>query len=399
VSPIHAVWYDWFIDLRAGGPTGYLANLRYGLDRLEEPTPVRILRRPKRAEDTPPADAPPPGEAELRGLIEWMSRPETHVLDDDRLGRLLARRPRSVHVHTAPHALELGQAFDAHGLRLPLMLTSHCPESMGKEQADIWRLRGADAALCDRLEAAARRVEAMAFARADVWIFPSREAMQPYKATIPEFDRWAEGKDIRFVATGATALRTDLTKEQAKERFGLSGRRVIGYFGRHNEVKGYDLLAEAGTAILDAHEDVAVLVAGKLDGIAPPAHPRWKELGWFNRPAEMLAACDLFVLPNRMTYFDLALVEALSAGAPVLASATGGNISVHAMTDGAIALFEGGSAASLQREALRLLNDPTAAEDLGRRARAAYLQRFTPEAFARCYVALIREIWRDHGIG
>lgn len=28
----HLVYYDWHLDIRAGGPPGYLANLRYGLD-------------------------------------------------------------------------------------------------------------------------------------------------------------------------------------------------------------------------------------------------------------------------------------------------------------------------------------------------------------------------------
>ena len=35
LSSRHLVFYDWFIDPRAGGPTGYLANLRSGLDRTD----------------------------------------------------------------------------------------------------------------------------------------------------------------------------------------------------------------------------------------------------------------------------------------------------------------------------------------------------------------------------
>lgn len=399
MSAIHAIWYDWFLDQRAGGPTGYLANLRIGLDRLEEATPVRILRRRKLTSDSPLPGAPEPGEQDLRNLVDWFSDPASLVLSPDKLDRLLSTRPRSVHAHTATSALEVIQALRQQCLQIPVVMTSHCPESMGKEQADIWRLRGADPELCDELERVMRRVEELAFSQADVWVFPSREAMQPYEATIPEFRDWADGKDIRFVATGSTALSTPLSKEQAKEKFGLVGKRVIGYFGRHNEVKGYDLLREVGRAILEDRDDVAVLVAGKLDGLAPPEHPRWKELGWFDRPAELLAACDLFILPNRSTYFDLALIEAMSIGAPVLASATGGNISVHAMTDGAISLFDGGDAAALRREAMNLLDDPIAADELGRRARDAYLRHFTPETFARTYVGMVRGVWRDRGLG
>lgn len=398
MSATHAIWYDWFIDLRAGGPTGYLAHLRAGLDQIEEATPVRILRRPKRPEDTLPPDAPSPTEQDLRSLIAWFAQPKGFVLEGERLARLLATQPASVHAHTSPNALQIKQAFETEGIRTPVMLTSHCPESLGKETADLWRIRGFDPALCDELERAVRGVEEMAFRKADIWVFPSREAMEPYGATIPGFQAWSQDKDIRFVATGATSLHTPLSKEAAKAKFGLSGRRVLGYLGRHNEVKGYDLLCEAGTAILEEREDVAVLVAGKLDGLPPPKHPRWIELGWFDRPAELLVACDLFVLPNRMTYFDIALIEALSMGVPVLASATGGNISMHAMTGGALKLFDGGSAAALKREATHLLDDPSTAAELGRKARASYLEHFTPEVFARAYVELVRGVWRDLGI-
>ena len=39
---IHYIYYDWYLDIRAGGPTGYLANLLQGLNGLSEETSIPI---------------------------------------------------------------------------------------------------------------------------------------------------------------------------------------------------------------------------------------------------------------------------------------------------------------------------------------------------------------------
>ena len=54
-------------------------------------------------------------------------------------------------------------------------------------------------------------------------------------------------------------------------------------------------------------------------------HPRWIEVGWTNDPHSIIAASDVFVLPNKETYFDLIMLEVLSLGTIVVASSTGGN--------------------------------------------------------------------------
>ena len=51
----------------------------------------------------------------------------------------------------------------------------------------------------------------------------------------------------------------------------------------------------------------------------------WIEVGWTNDPHSLIAASDVFVLPNHETYFDLILLEVLSLGVPVVMSRTGGN--------------------------------------------------------------------------
>ncbi len=31
----HIIYYEWYLDIRAGGPTGYLANLLDGLNQID----------------------------------------------------------------------------------------------------------------------------------------------------------------------------------------------------------------------------------------------------------------------------------------------------------------------------------------------------------------------------
>jgi glycosyltransferase involved in cell wall biosynthesis len=54
-------------------------------------------------------------------------------------------------------------------------------------------------------------------------------------------------------------------------------------------------------------------------------HPRWIQTGWTLEPQDFLNAANLVVVPNRETYFDLNVLQALALGKPVLLSQAGGN--------------------------------------------------------------------------
>lgn len=54
-------------------------------------------------------------------------------------------------------------------------------------------------------------------------------------------------------------------------------------------------------------------------------HPRWIELGFIYNTQELLSQSDLYILPNRETYFDLVVLEILRSSTNLLLSNTGGN--------------------------------------------------------------------------
>jgi glycosyltransferase involved in cell wall biosynthesis len=394
----HCIYYDWHLDLRAGGPTGYLANLRYGLDRTARQSDIEIwIERNRKPAAISPAAPYVHTAAELDSHIHWHSNIDAIAMDESRMDKLLRGGATSIHTHTCVETLKVAHALQRTNRRIPLIFTSHCPESYGKEFADVWRARGYPKEKTDKLEQAVRLIEAMAFRKSDIWIFPSAEAMEPYFATIPQFAMWRKEKDLRFVPTGACPLKTELTRAQAKKKFGVEGKKVVLFIGRHTGVKGYDLLCQAGEALFQERTDTAVLVAGRIeDGVSPPNNPNWIELGWCSNPGDLAAAADVFVLPNRMTYYDLILIEMLSTGVPIVASATGGNKSVAAITDGAVELYLGETAALLKKLRAVLSNENGIASRLSNSARAAYDKLFTPVKFAENYIGLIEQIYDDY---
>ncbi|WP_299775450.1 glycosyltransferase [uncultured Tateyamaria sp.] len=392
----HMVLINWFLSQGAGGPPGYLANLRRGIDQLkgEKSYPIYIQRLTKSMANYEPRYSL----EDLTKLVDWFGNTDNLCLPDLAQRKIANLSPKSIHAHICTDMVALYNHFDRIGQPRPLTIfSSHAPESWGKEVADIWRSKGHNGKRIEQLERVARLIEAKAFREADVWVFPSAEAMEPYYSTVPRFKEWAVKKDIRFVRTGSPEKICDITKELAKHEFGLSGQRVISFVGRHIEAKGYDLMKEVGVQLLDEFEDLTILIAGKQEGLPELDHPRWKELGWYNQPELVIRASDVFVLPNKNTYFDLVMLEAMSLSAAVVASATGGNKTIANDTGGAVDLAEASGTALTSKIRDLLINDERRTE-LGQRARRAYEMQYTETTFAQNYVQLVSEIQDDYGV-
>lgn len=105
---------------------------------------------------------------------------------------------------------------------------------------------------------------------------------------------------------------------------------TLGFVGRINEPrKGLPDLLQALPAIVAARPDTRLIVAGKGDeeeafrGLAPEVRERITYLGMVSdeEKARLLRSVDVYVAPNTGgESFGIILVEAMSAGAPVLAS-------------------------------------------------------------------------------
>jgi len=162
------------------------------------------------------------------------------------------------------------------------------------------------------------------------------------------------------------------------------GPGTIGFIGRINEPrKGLPTLLAALPKILAERPGVRLLVAGKGDeeeavaDLAPEVRARVEFLGMVSDrdKARLLRSVDLCVAPNTGgESFGIILVEAMSAGAPVLASDLD---AFKQVLDGGDAgeLFPVEDAAALADAAVRLLADPERLKEL-REAASRHVRRF-----------------------
>ncbi|WP_030770633.1 glycosyltransferase family 4 protein [Streptomyces sp. NRRL F-2664] len=160
--------------------------------------------------------------------------------------------------------------------------------------------------------------------------------------------------------------------------------QTLGFIGRIDEPrKGLPVLMAAFPKIVEACPDVRLLVAGRGDeeeAVATlPAgiRSRVEFLGMVSDEdkARLLRSVDVYVAPNTGgESFGIILVEALSAGAPVLAS----DLDAFAQVldqGGAGDLFANENADALAAGAITLLRDPARRAALSERG-SAHVRRF-----------------------
>jgi glycosyltransferase involved in cell wall biosynthesis len=169
--------------------------------------------------------------------------------------------------------------------------------------------------------------------------------------------------------------------------------------------KGHDTLIDAAAAILPQFPDATfefvgagperdrVVARATRAGIAHacsfPGHR--------NDVAARLAGADIFVLPSRSEAFPNAVLEAMAAGLPVVASGVGGILEL--IDDGRTGLLaRPGDARILAGHLTRLMTDPALAERLGRAARADVQGRYSFERMVASFDQVYTTELSRHGI-
>lgn len=242
--------------------------------------------------------------------------------------------------------------------------------------------------------------EGRSYDGADYIMFPCKEAREPYEKEII-LRRAFQRNESKFIYVPSSVL--DITvNETSMQKFSEIGipdnAFVITYFGRHNLVKGYDILKIVGRKLLDKYPDLYFLCAGKGD-ISPISHPRWIELGFINNVDELLWQSNLYILPNRDTYFDLITLEILRSGTHIILSTTGGNRFFETLpkdeTEG-MDFFEiddiNSLVAKVETHIRQYMTDPVGYKAIDCKNRDLFLRRFTMDSFMRNYLNAFERI-------
>lgn len=207
--------------------------------------------------------------------------------------------------------------------------------------------------------------------------------------------RGAAGRRTDVIPSGVD---TDAFRPRPEARAGARGRLglpttgvVVGTVGRLEARKGTALLIEAAARLIKKGlPDLRVVVVGDgpLRDELPALAARLgisdhvSMLG--DRPdvAEVLTALDMFVLPSRTEGMSNALLEAMAAALPVVATAVGGNPEVvSAETTGV--LVPPDDVTAMADAMLRVAMSPALATELGAAARRRVEERYGARAMVR----------------
>jgi glycosyltransferase involved in cell wall biosynthesis len=174
---------------------------------------------------------------------------------------------------------------------------------------------------------------------------------------------------VKYEPPGRVTLRDEL-------RLGADDRLAVSV-GNLYPVKGHQFAVEALALLARRHPTLHLAIAGRgdlADTLAAHAAERGVGerlhlLGLRSDIPAILAAADLFVLPSLSEASPLALLEAMFAACPIVASDVG-EVGAALAGGNAGLLVEPGDAGALAAALDRLLADPRAALELGGRAAA-----------------------------
>ena len=162
--------------------------------------------------------------------------------------------------------------------------------------------------------------------------------------------------------------------------------------------KGLEYLIEAAATIPPMGRRVKIIIAGDgpaRDGLEQLAAKlgvtdRVTFIGFREDVSDLLAACDLVVLPSLREGLSIALLEAMAAGKPIIATSIGSQREVASHGD--MALFvPPADAPSLREGILRLAGDQALMARLGNNARAVYENFYTEDRMLQSY----RQLYLD----
>jgi glycosyltransferase involved in cell wall biosynthesis len=177
----------------------------------------------------------------------------------------------------------------------------------------------------------------------------------------------------------------------ARREQGTNRKLRVGMIGHIAPIKGQEDFIRAAAVVINGRDDVEFVIAGEdksrtganrrsaeelIDELNLKRHVRL--IGWVEDVADLLPTLDLFISPSRSEPFGLAIVEAMAAGVPVVAT----------MSEGAREIIRGnhtgrlipvGDVKAMAQAIDGLLSDPEERSRLVKNAQAAVRENFSVE--------------------
>jgi glycosyltransferase involved in cell wall biosynthesis len=190
--------------------------------------------------------------------------------------------------------------------------------------------------------------------------------------------------------------------EGAPRPVSAPGQELITSVGNIRRVKGHDIFIRAAAIIAKQYPNVQFSIAGET-----LEQDYFQELrvlvetlkltsqfhfdGGITDLPGYLARASIFVLPSRSEGFSNAIIEAMAASLPVVATKVGGN--PEAVEDGVTGfVVPPENPAALADAILRLLSDPKRSESMGEAGRRLAMRKFSTETVVNQVIDVYRSL-------
>ncbi len=211
---------------------------------------------------------------------------------------------------------------------------------------------------------------------------------------------WFDVSKVRVLHNGVFSDPVDVDRGRGALRaFGIpDSARIICGAGRLTSQKGFDHLIDAFAQVAETHGDVHLAILGEggrrseLEGraAATGAADRIHLVGHRGDVRDVIAAVDVYALSSVNEGMANTLLEAMSVGAPVVATDVSGT--TEAVRDGVEALVvPPGDVDALAQALVRLLDDPELARRLGDSAQARAASDFSMDRMIDELETILRE--------
>ena len=217
----------------------------------------------------------------------------------------------------------------------------------------------------------------------------------------------ADRIEIIYPGVDTRRFRPDVDATALRQRLTPNGETLLLSVGRLQTRKGHDLMIQAvGQLVHDEHRSVRYVIVGngddrsRLESLVDACGVREHVTFAGEVPADMLAqyfaACDIFVLPNRIENgdvegFGIVFLEAAAAGKPSIGGRSGGV--PEAVADGVTGLLVGGTdVEELASTIAKLMDSESLRRSLGETGRARAVREFTWEYAAERVSATHRRL-------
>jgi len=191
-------------------------------------------------------------------------------------------------------------------------------------------------------------------------------------------------ESIQVLYNGIDVRAFDKNRNRMDKRLKTAMSPVIGTVGRLDPRKGHRYLIEASVDIIRQYPEASILIIGSgkmessLKQVASSlglSERNIRFLGVLKNTSEVLQSMDVFVLPSVEEGLGIAILEAMAAGVPVVATSVGGipEIVTHGETG---VLVAPKNPKMLADAVMDLLAHPDKADRLRQNAKSMVMKKF-----------------------